>query len=35
MVSMGINVLKKDKISKYLNKDVYLDIPDDENDSSR
>lgn len=28
MVSMGINVLKKDKISKYLNKDVYLDIPD-------
>tara|TARA_Y100000816_G_scaffold291255_1_gene282080 strand:+ start:548 stop:1264 length:717 start_codon:yes stop_codon:yes gene_type:complete len=28
MVSMGINVLKKDKISKYLKEDVYLDIPD-------
>ena len=28
MVSMGINVFKKNKISQYLKKDVYLDIPD-------
>ena len=28
MVSMGINVLNKNKISKFLKKDVYLDIPD-------